>query len=146
MGVPNALKYSDGHPVRTDWNRVMSTCFNGASNVVQAGGLACCSDAGMAAMAEMVGFYKENAKMLKKCFDDLGYTTYGGENAPYVWVSMDGKPSWDAFAEILEKTDTVTTPGAGFGVAGDGFIRISAFGHRENVVEAIARFQKAFAK
>lgn len=62
--------------------------------------------------------------MLKKCFDDLGFTTYGGTDAPYVWVSMDGKPSWDSFAEILEKTDIVTTPGAGFGIAGEGFIRV----------------------
>lgn len=143
--VPNALKYADGHPVRTDWNRVMSTCFNGASNVAQAGGLACCSDEGMAAMRELVDFYKENAKMLKKCFDDLGYTTHGGTDAPYVWVAVEGS-SWDMFAEVLEKTDVVCTPGAGFGVAGDGFIRISAFGHRENIVEAINRFQKAFGK
>jgi hypothetical protein len=57
--------------------------------------------------------------MLKKCFDDMGFTTYGGTDAPYIWVSMDGKPSWDAFAEILEKTNVVTTPGAGFGIAGE---------------------------
>ena len=84
--------------------------------------------------------------MLKKCFDDMGFTTYGGTDAPYIWVSMDGKKSWDAFAEILEKTNVVTTPGAGFGIAGEGFVRVSAFGSRDNVVEAIARFQKAFSK
>jgi len=144
--VPAALKYSDGTPVRQDWNRVMSTCFNGASNVAQAGGLACVSDAGMAAMWELVAYYKENATMLKKCFDDMGFTTYGGTDAPYIWVSMDGKPSWDAFAEILEKTNVVTTPGAGFGIAGEGFVRVSAFGSRANVEEAIVRFQKAFGK
>jgi LL-diaminopimelate aminotransferase len=93
-----------------------------------------------------LSWLQENATMLKKCFDDMGFTTYGGTDAPYIWVSMDGKKSWDAFAEILEKTNVVTTPGAGFGIAGEGFVRVSAFGSRDNVVEAIARFQKAFSK
>lgn len=144
--VPAELKYSDGWPVFNDFNRVMGTCFNGASNVVQAGGLACLSDEGMAAMYELVAFYKENATMLKKCFDDLGFKTYGGVDAPYVWVSFEGRPSWECFTEILEKTDIVTTPGVGFGPAGDGFVRVSAFGRRANVITAIERFQKAFAK
>jgi len=143
--VPSELKFADGFPVKSDWNRVMTTCFNGASNIAQGGGLACCSDDGYAAMMETVAYYKENATLLKKCFNDLGFTTHGGDNAPYVWVSFEGKPSWDSFAEILDKTDIITTPGSGFGIAGDGFIRVSAFGHRENVLEAISRFQKAFA-
>mmetsp|Transcript_14134 Transcript_14134/g.19469 ORF Transcript_14134/g.19469 Transcript_14134/m.19469 type:complete len:448 (-) Transcript_14134:239-1582(-) len=142
--VPEALKYSEGFSVRQDWNRVMTTCFNGASNVAQGGGLACCTPEGQEAMMNLVKYYKTNAALLKDCFDSLGFTTYGGTNAPYVWVSFAGKPSWETFQDILSKTNVVTTPGAGFGVAGEGFIRISAFGHRENVEEAIRRFKEAF--
>jgi len=142
--VPSELKFADGFPVQKDWNRVMSTCYNGASCISQAGGLACCTDEGYAAMMDVVAYYKENASLLKKCFNELGFKTYGGDDAPYIWVSFPGKPSWDSFSEILEKTNIITTPGSGFGIAGDGYVRISAFGHRENVEEAIGRFQKAF--
>eukprot|EP00227_Mantoniella_beaufortii_P022161 CAMPEP_0197578746 /NCGR_PEP_ID=MMETSP1326-20131121/2853_1 /TAXON_ID=1155430 /ORGANISM="Genus nov. species nov., Strain RCC2288" /LENGTH=471 /DNA_ID=CAMNT_0043141981 /DNA_START=66 /DNA_END=1481 /DNA_ORIENTATION=- len=144
--VPEKLKFADGSSVRTDWNRLMCTAFNGASNVAQAGGLACLSDAGFAAMMELVQFYKENARILKKTFDDMGYSTYGGSDAPYVWVSFDGRDSWEVFTEIMNKCDIVVTPGAGFGPAGDGFIRCSAFGHRENILEAAERLKKSFAK
>ena len=144
--VPEKLKFADGESVRADWNRLMSTCFNGASNVAQAGGLACLSDEGMAAMTDLVAFYKENAAILKKTFDEMGYTTYGGTDAPYVWVSFDGRDSWEVFTEILQKCDIVVTPGSGFGPAGDGFIRASAFGHRDNILEAAERLKKSFTK
>ena len=144
--VPEKLKFADGTSVRQDWNRLMSTCFNGASNVAQAGGLACLSDEGMAAMNELVAFYKENAAILKKTFEEMGYTCYGGTDAPYVWVSFDGRDSWEVFTEILQKCDIVVTPGSGFGPAGDGFIRASAFGHRDNILEAAERLKKAFSK
>ena len=72
-----------------------------------------------------MGALQENAALLLKCFNDLGFTTYGGTNAPYVWVAFGSKPSWESFAEILEKTDIITTPGSGFGIAGDGYIRVS---------------------
>ena len=81
-------------------------------------------------MNELVAFYRENAAILRKTFVDLGFSVYGGENAPYIWVGFPGKPSWDVFAEILEKCNIVTTPGSGFGPAGEGFVRASAFGHR----------------
>lgn len=144
--VPEKLKFAGGESVRADWNRLMSTCFNGASNVAQAGGLACLSDEGMAAMTELVAFYQENAAILKKTFDDMGYTTFGGTDAPYVWVSFDGRDSWEVFTEILTKCDIVVTPGSGFGPAGNGFIRASAFGHRENILEAVERLKAAFTK
>ena len=144
--VPDKLKFADGSSVRADWSRLMSTSFNGASNVAQAGGMACLSDEGMAAMTDLVAFYKENAAILKKTFEEMGYTTYGGTDAPYVWVSFDGRDSWEVFTEILQKCDIVVTPGSGFGPAGDGFIRASAFGHRENILEAAERLKKAFTK
>ena len=81
-------------------------------------------------MNDLVAFYRENAAILRRTFVDLGFSVYGGENAPYIWVGFPGKPSWDVFAEILEKCNIVTTPGSGFGPAGEGFVRASAFGHR----------------
>jgi hypothetical protein len=116
--VPEQLRYADGFPVIQDFNRIMTTVFNGASNIAQAGGLACLQDDGWAQMLELVSFYKENAAILRKTFQEMGFTVYGGENAPYVWIGFPGQKSWDVFAEILEKCDIVTTPGSGFGPAG----------------------------
>ena len=144
--VPKALKYSDGTPVWNDWNRMMTTCFNGASNVVQAGGLACLEGEGYREMMNLIKFYKENAKILLTAFKEMGFSVYGGADAPYVWVGFPGKASWDVFTEILTKCDIVTTPGSGFGPAGEGFVRASAFGSRENINEAVIRFKKAFGK
>ncbi|CAI5473906.1 unnamed protein product [Closterium sp. Yama58-4] len=143
--VPAALRYADGHPVRADFNRVTCTCFNGASNVSQAGGLACLSPEGLEAMGTLVSFYKENAAILKSTFQSLGFETHGGDNAPYVWVRFPGRSSWDVFAEILEKADIVTTPGSGFGPGGEGFVRASAFGNRANIEEAARRITKLYS-
>jgi LL-diaminopimelate aminotransferase len=100
---------------------------------------------GMEEMMGLIKFYKENAALLRKTFTDMGFTVYGGTNAPYIWVGFPGRDSWEVFAEILEKCHVVTTPGSGFGPAGDGFVRVSAFGSRDNVTEAIKRFQEAFS-
>ncbi|XP_058070661.1 probable LL-diaminopimelate aminotransferase, chloroplastic [Magnolia sinica] len=142
--VPKDLLFSDGFPVARDFNRIVCTCFNGASNISQAGGLACLSPEGLKAMSDVVGFYKENTQIIVDTFTSLGFKVYGGKNAPYVWVHFPGRSSWDVFAEILEKAHIVTTPGSGFGPAGDGFIRVSAFGHRENVLEASRRLKQLY--
>ncbi|PIN02385.1 LL-diaminopimelate aminotransferase [Handroanthus impetiginosus] len=142
--IPKELLYSDGFPVAKDFNRIVCTCFNGASNIAQAGGLACVSAEGIKAMHEVVGFYKENTDIIVDTFNSLGFKVYGGKNAPYVWVYFPGRSSWDVFSEILEKTHVVTTPGSGFGPGGEGFIRVSAFGHRENVLEACRRFKQLY--
>ena len=81
-------------------------------------------------MEKLVGFYKENACILRETFSEMGFTAYGGDNAPYIWIGFPGQASWDVFADILGKCDIVTTPGSGFGSAGEGFVRASAFGHR----------------
>ncbi|XP_024521048.1 probable LL-diaminopimelate aminotransferase, chloroplastic [Selaginella moellendorffii] len=143
--VPDQLLYADGFPVRNDFNRVMGTCFNGASNIAQAGGLACLSPEGLKAMHDVVGFYKDNTRILVDTFKSLGFKTYGGTNAPYVWVQFPGRSSWDVFSEILEKIDIVTTPGSGFGPTGDGFVRASAFGSRENILEASRRLKSLYS-
>lgn len=142
--VPKQLLFSDGFPVAKDFNRIVCTCFNGASNIAQAGGLACLSPEGLKAMHEVIGFYKENTDIIVETFNSLGFKVYGGKNAPYVWVHFPGRSSWDVFSEILEKTHVVTTPGSGFGPAGEGFIRVSAFGHRSNVLEACKRFKQLY--
>ncbi|XP_073309166.1 LL-diaminopimelate aminotransferase, chloroplastic-like [Primulina huaijiensis] len=142
--VPKELLYSDGFPVAKDFNRIVCTCFNGASNIAQGGGVACVSPEGIKAMHEVVGFYKENTGIIVDTFDSLGFKVYGGKNAPYVWVHFPGQSSWEVFSEILEKTDVVVTPGSGFGPCGEGFIRVSAFGHRENVLEACKRFKQLY--
>ncbi|KAJ7006493.1 LL-diaminopimelate aminotransferase [Populus alba x Populus x berolinensis] len=142
--VPEELKYSNGFPVIEDFNRIVCTCFNGASNIVQAGGLACLSRDGYQAVCNVVDYYKENAKILVEAFASLGLKVYGGKNAPYVWVHFPGMSSWSVFNEILEKTHVVTVPGRGFGPGGEEYIRVSAFCHRENMMEASLRMKKLF--
>ncbi|XP_035540373.1 LL-diaminopimelate aminotransferase, chloroplastic-like [Juglans regia] len=142
--VPKELLFSDGFPVAKDFSRIVCTCFNGASNIAQAGGLACLSPEGLKAMHEVIGFYKENTDIIVETFNSLGFNVYGGKNAPYVWVHFPGQSSWDVFSEILEKTHVVTTPGSGFGPAGEGFVRVSAFGYRSNILEACKRFKQLY--
>ena len=86
--------------------------------------------AGLREMDETVAFYKENAAILRGTFEEMGFSVYGGTDAPYVWVGFPGQSSWDVFADILAKCHIVTTPGSGFGPGGEGFVRVSAFGHR----------------
>jgi len=139
--VPLELKYNDGTPVSKDWNRVMTTLFNGASNIVQLGALAALDDKGIKEMREIIAFYSENASIIKKALDNIGIENYGGYNSPYIWAHFPSKKSWDVFEEILNKCQIVTTPGSGFGSAGEGFIRFSAFGHRKDIEEAVKRLK-----
>jgi LL-diaminopimelate aminotransferase len=140
--VPQELIFSDGTPVGRDWSRIMSTMFNGASNLAQYGALAALDDVGLAEMQKTVDYYMENAHIIKQGLADCGIKSYGGIDSPYVWAEFPGKQSWDVFASILEKSHVVTTPGSGFGPSGEGFIRFSAFGHREDVSEAVARLKR----
>ncbi|PIN11712.1 Kynurenine aminotransferase, glutamine transaminase K [Handroanthus impetiginosus] len=139
--VPEELLYSNGLAVINDFNRIVCTCFNGASRIAQAGGLASLSSEGFKAVLSLVDYYKENARILLETFKSLGLSAYGGVNAPYIWVHFPGSDSWDVFNEILEKTHIVTVPGSGFGPGGKEFIRVTAFGHRENIVEASKRLR-----
>ena len=139
--VPKELSYDNGESVYKDFSRINSTVFNGASIIAQHGGLAVLTDRGMQALSEQVDYYMNNARLIKTALDGLGYTTYGGENAPYIWTKVSGLSSWDAFAMFLEKTHIVCTPGAGFGPAGEGFIRFSAFGQRSDIEEAVRRLK-----
>jgi LL-diaminopimelate aminotransferase len=140
--VPQELRYDDGYEVIKDFNRITTTLFNGASNIAQKGGLAALDAKGMAEMRGTIDYYLENAKIIREGLNDIGITAYGGDNAPYIWAHFMGRKSWDVFEEILERTHIVTTPGAGFGPSGEGFIRFSAFGHRQDIVEAVKRLRE----
>jgi LL-diaminopimelate aminotransferase len=140
--VPAELKYEGGESVNADWNRVCSTIFNGASNIAQAGGLAALDDEGMKEIRALTDFYLGNARLIREALHGMGVETTGGDNSPYIWAYFPGRDSWEVFSQLLEKCQVVTTPGAGFGPAGDGYIRFSAFGHRADVEEACARLKK----
>jgi len=140
--VPKELKFEDGSSVLKDWTRIMGTVFNGASNIIQKGGIACLEEEGWSVIEERIAFYMENARLIREALEALGITVYGGDNAPYIWAHFPGKDSWDVFEDILESCHVVSTPGAGFGATGNGFVRFSAFGHRDNVLEAIERLKK----
>lgn len=146
--VPNELvAYTvDGKPVelRPFWTRRQTTKFNGCSYVTQRGAEATYSDAGKAQTKATIDFYLENARLMKEALLKLGYGVTGGTDSPYLWVDVDGD-SWQFFDKLLHNANVVTTPGAGFGKAGEGYIRISAFNSRENVLEAIDRLSKTLA-
>ncbi len=142
MVVPEALKYENGFSVKEDWNRIATTLFNGASIIAQYGGLAVLEEKGLKEVEKLVDFYLENARFLKTTLEQMGYEVFGGINAPYLWVHFPGKNSWEVFQELLEKAHIITTPGSGFGPAGEGFVRFSAYGKREDILLAIERLKK----
>jgi LL-diaminopimelate aminotransferase len=139
--IPKTVKFDDGHPVHTDWSRINSTFFNGASNIAQAGGNAVLDPEGLNEMKKLIHFYMENTKILKSVFEEGGYEVYGGTDTPYIWVKFPGLSSWDAFEELMTQAHIVCTPGSGFGPAGEGFLRFSAFGHRKDILEAAERLK-----
>jgi LL-diaminopimelate aminotransferase len=147
--VPKTLtaKASDGSDVELWklWNRRQSTKFNGVSYIVQRGAEAVYSPEGQAQTKALVSFYMENAKIIREQLTAAGIQVYGGTNAPYVWVKTpNGLSSWDFFDKLLNVCNVVGTPGSGFGAAGEGYFRISAFNSRENVNEAMKRITEKF--
>ena len=147
--VPKNLtaKASDGSDVELWklWNRRQSTKFNGVSYIVQRGAEAVYSPEGQAQIKELVNFYLENARIIREELSKAGLQVYGGVNAPYVWVKTpNGLSSWDFFDKLLQTCNVVGTPGSGFGAAGEGYFRISAFNSRANVEEAMKRITEKF--
>ena len=143
--VPNELVAytSNGTPtpLRPMWTRRQTTKFNGASYITQRGAQAIYSPEGQKETKATIDFYLGNAKLVKDALKGLGYTVTGGDDSPYLWVDVKGD-SWEFFDKLLKEANVVTTPGAGFGKAGEGYIRISAFNSRANVLEAIERLKK----
>ena len=129
-------------PLKPMWTRRQTTKFNGASYITQRGAEAVYSPEGLAQTKAQIDFYLENARLVSEALAKAGYDVAGGVDSPYVWVDVKGD-SWKFFDHLLAEANIVTTPGAGFGRAGEGFIRISAFNSRENILEAIDRISKA---
>ncbi len=129
-------------PLHPLWNRRHTTKFNGVSYPVQRGAEAVYSPEGKQQVKALVNFYLTNAKLLCEALRSLGVNVFGGVNAPYVWMQTPGgEASWSFFDKLLSKAHLVGTPGSGFGAAGEGYFRLSAFNSRENVEEAIARLK-----
>jgi LL-diaminopimelate aminotransferase len=132
-------------PLHALWSRRHTTKFNGASYVVQRGAAAAYSPAGLAQTGEQVAFYMENARLLRQGLGGVGFTIHGGVHAPYLWLKTPGgASSWELFDRLLEEAQIVGTPGSGFGPAGEGYFRLSAFNSRANIEEAIERIRRAF--
>lgn len=147
--VPKSLKgkAADGSDVELHglWNRRQSTKFNGVSYIVQRGAEAVYSPEGQAQTKALIDFYMENARIIREQLTAAGISVYGGVNAPYVWVKTPNDlSSWDFFDKLLHTCNVVGTPGSGFGAAGEGYFRISAFNSRDNVVEAMRRVTEKF--
>jgi LL-diaminopimelate aminotransferase len=147
--VPKTLtgKAADGSDVEIWklWNRRQSTKFNGVSYIVQRGAEAVYSPEGQAQTQALVSFYLENARIIRAQLTAAGMQVYGGVNAPYVWVKApNGLSSWDFFDKLLYNCHVVGTPGSGFGAAGEGYFRISAFNSRANVEAAMQRIIEKF--
>lgn len=124
------------------WNRRQCTKFNGVSYPVQRAAAAVYTPEGWAEVRETIDFYLENARLIRQGLSEAGITCFGGVNAPYIWLKTPGgMASWQFFDELLNTCHVVGTPGSGFGPSGEGYFRLSAFGEREHVIEAIQRFQ-----
>ena len=126
------------------WNRRQCTKFNGVSYIVQRGAEAVYGREGQAQVKELIAFYMENAALIRRELAVAGLQVYGGEQAPYVWLKTPaGVDSWGFFDLLLSRAHVVGTPGSGFGAAGEGYFRLSAFNSRAAVKEAMGRIQAA---
>jgi LL-diaminopimelate aminotransferase len=122
------------------WRRRMCTKFNGVSYISQVGAAATYTPEGRRQVRGIIELYMSNAKMIRETLGALGYKVYGGVNAPYIWLKTpEGQGSWEFFDLLLMKANVVTTPGVGFGPAGEGYVRLTSFGDPENVKESLER-------
>jgi len=145
--VPRQLRaYArDGRAVEVNpiWRRRHTTKFNGVSYITQRGAEAVYSPQGRQQVQQTIDLYMANARLIRDTLTQLGYTVYGGVNAPYLWVRTPaGVGSWEFFDLLLDQAHVICTPGAGFGPAGEGYVRLTAFGLPPNVREALDRFAK----
>ncbi len=144
--VPKELKVRwNGEPVGLNrlWNRRQCTKFNGTPYIVQRAAAAVYSLRGQQEIKENVAYYMENAAIIRKALLEVGYEVYGGMNAPYIWWKVpQGETSWTFFTRLLMECHIVGTPGVGFGPSGEGYLRLTAFGEREQALKAIDRIRK----
>ena len=145
--VPHGLvrKTADGKDMELNamWLRRQTTKFNGVPYIIQRGAEAVFTEEGIKQCRENIAFYQENARIMMAGFDKLGIKYFGGVHSPYLWVQCpNGMSSWEFFDFLLEKLAVVGTPGVGFGSMGEGYLRLTAFGSRENTIEAMERIVK----
>ena len=137
--VPKEL-VREGASLNAMWNRRQTTKFNGTAYIIQRGAEAVYSEEGQKQVKENIAYYQKNAKAIKEGLSKAGLEVYGAVNSPYVWAKTpNGMGSWEFFDLLLEQANVVTTPGAGFGPSGEGYIRMTAFGDADQTVEAVAR-------
>ena len=144
--VPHELKV-DGVELNSMWARRQATKFNGVSYVTQRAAEAVYSEQGKKEIKEIIAYYQKNAKIIYDGLKACGLEVYGAVNSPYVWLKTpDNMGSWDFFDLLLNELQVVGTPGEGFGPAGEGYFRLTAFGTTENTEKAVERIRKYFAK
>ena len=144
--VPKGLTCMEGNTkisLNNLWRRRQSTKFNGTAYIVQRAAEAVYTPEGQTQIKETIAYYMENARVIKESLEGMGLTTYGGINAPYIWLKTpEGCGSWDFFDMLLNEKQIVSTPGVGFGQSGEGFVRLTAFGKREETIEAVSRLKR----
>lgn len=124
------------------WNRRQCTKFNGTSYITQRGAEAIYTPEGQAQVKQTIDYYMENARIMREGLAEAGIKVFGGKNAPYIWVKTpQGMDSWKFFDYLLHEANVVSTPGVGFGPSGEGYLRLTAFGQREDCIEAIERIK-----
>ena len=139
--IPRAL-VRGGESLYDMWMRRQSTKFNGTAYVIQRAAEATYSPEGKAQIAEMIGYYMENARVIRSGLSAAGLEVYGGTDSPYIWFrAPHGAGSWEFFDRLLSEAGVVTTPGEGFGPSGEGFIRVTAFGDAGRTREAVERIK-----
>jgi LL-diaminopimelate aminotransferase len=144
--IPKAVKglTKEGQRVEFNrlWNRRHTTKFNGTAYIIQRGAAAIYTLEGQRQVKELIGYYMENARIIREGLKTAGIEAYGGINAPYIWLKTpNNMPSWDFFDKLLTEVNIVGTPGAGFGPCGEGYFRLTAFGDRENTLRAVERIK-----
>lgn len=131
------------YPLNPLWTRRQTTKYNGAPYIIQRGAEAALSEEGQKQIKEDIAYYMENARIIREGLEKIGIKAHGGVNSPYIWFKVPDKmTSWDFFDVLLNEVQVVGTPGSGFGPAGEGYFRLSAFGSREMTHEAVSRLSK----
>lgn len=139
--VPNELQY-EGVRLHDLWLRRQTTKFNGVPYIIQKGAAAIFTPKGQVQIKENIDYYKENARIITRTLRELGISFTGGDNSPYIWMKCPlGMSSWEYFDHLLDKAHIVGTPGVGFGKNGEGYFRLTAFGERENIEDAMVRLR-----
>ncbi|MBN2812458.1 MAG: LL-diaminopimelate aminotransferase [Bacteroidales bacterium] len=142
----NLMAYTsegEARPLHPLWFRRHTTKFNGVSYPVQKAAAAIYTPEGKKEVQETIGYYMNNARIMRESLSALGFEVYGGVNAPYVWFNSGrGMKSWDLFDKLLHESNVVGTPGSGFGPSGEGYFRFSSFASYEDVVKAMGRLKE----